>query len=224
MKLINVQVALFFERNLERPDLFANRVNSRMNNMFDAIPQIIALPEGIPADIPSVQMHSTKQDNHFNVSKSRCDLILSPELLSQTSLSATATNLQNTVYDYFKSVLEEKIGIVRIGVIVTAFEAIDDAANSVVDKYFVSKAKIKEASLRVNIAGVAEKLELNNVLEISDGNMENENLGINESGIVIRRDINNVPEKGNTLESKNLKSVWRKAMSYCSDKKMGEFK
>lgn len=224
MKLINIQVALFFDKYLERPDLFANRVNSRMNNMFDAMPQIVPLPEGAPAEIPTVQMSSTKQDNHFNVSKSRCDLILSPELLSQTSINAAATNLQELVHSYFKSVLDENIGIIRVGVISTTFDENEDAVHSIVDKYFVSKVKMKEASLRVNICDNVDGIELNNVLEISDGNLANENLGINQSGIVIRRDINNVPQEGQLLANKNLKAIWKKALSYCTDKKVGEIR
>lgn len=77
MKLVNLQIALFFKNRLERPDLFANRINSRLNNKFDDMPQIINLPDEAPADIPVLQMHSSMDDSRFNVSKQRCDLFLS---------------------------------------------------------------------------------------------------------------------------------------------------
>ena len=56
MKLVNIQIALFFANKIERPDLFANRVNSRLNNLFDAMPQILNLPDDAPDEIPLVQI------------------------------------------------------------------------------------------------------------------------------------------------------------------------
>lgn len=224
MKLVNLQIALFFKEKLERPDLFANRINSRMNNVFDAMPQILNLPDEAPADIPVVQMQSTKEDTHFNISKVRCDLIVSPELLAQTALASSVSGYQEFVYNYFKCVFEEECNIVRIGVIATAFNEQENAANFIGDKYLFSSCSYKEASIRVNRSENADNLELNNIVEVSDGNLINEKLRINQNGIVIRRDINNVPNDDNVLTIKNVKAVWKRALIYFTDKKIGELK
>lgn len=224
MKLVNLQIALFFENRLERPDLFANRINSRLNNSFDAMPQIINLPDEAPADIPVVQMHSSRDDSRFNVSKQRCDLFLSPELLAQTSLSSSVNNCQELFYEYLKSVFEETQGIIRVGLIATGFEEKADSAMHISEKYLSTSSPCKEVSIRINRPETADGFDLNNILEISDGNLINEKLGINQTGIVIKRDINNVPKDGVLLTSKNIKTIWKRALLYFTDKKIGEIK
>lgn len=224
MKLVNLQIALFFVNRLERPDLFANRINSRLNNRFDAMPQIINLPDEVPADIPVVQMHSSKDDTHFNVSKQRCDLFISPELLAQTSLSSSVNNCQELFFEYLKSVFEETQEIIRIGIIVTGFEEKDDSTMYVSEKYLSTSSPCKEVSIRINRPETVDGFDLNNILEISDGNLINEKLGINQNGVVIKRDVNNVPKDGILLTSKNIKNIWKRALLYFTDKKLGEIK
>lgn len=224
MKLVNLQIALFFNNRMERPDLFANRINSRLNNRFDDMPQIINLPDEVPSDIPIVQMHSSKDDSRFNVSKQRCDLLLSPELLAQTSLSSSVNNYQELFFDYLKAVFEETQEIIRVGLIVTGFEEKTAPAMYISEKYLSSSLSSKEASIRINRPETADGFDLNNILEIADGNLINENLGINQTGIVIKRDINNVPKDGFLLTSKNIKTIWKRALPFFTDKKLGEIK
>lgn len=224
MKLVNLQIALFFANRLERPDLFANRINSRLNNRFDAMPQIISLPDEVPADIPVVQMQSLKDDSNFNVSKQRCDLFLSPELLAQTSLSTSVSNCQEFFFKYLKSVFEEAQEIIRVGIIVTGFEEKADSAMFISEKYLSTSSLCKEASIRINRPEIVDGFDLNNIVEISDGNLINEKLGINQTGIVIKRDVNNIPKDGVHLTSKNIKTIWKRALLYFTDKKLGEIK
>lgn len=224
MKLVNLQIALFFNNRMERPDLFANRINSRLNNRFDDMPQIINLPDEVPSDIPIVQMHSSRDDSRFNVSKQRCDLFISPELLAQTSLASSVNNCQELFFDYLKAVFEETQEIIRVGLIVTGFEEKADPAMYISEKYLFSSLSSKEASIRINRPETADGFDLNNILEIADGNLINENLGINQTGIVIKRDINNVPKDGFLLTSKNIKTIWKRALPFFTDKKMGEIK
>ncbi len=224
MKLVNLQIALFFKNRIGRPDLFANRINSRLNNRFDAMPQIINLPDEVPADIPVVQMHSSRDDSHFNVSKQRCDLFLSPELLAQTSLSSSVNNCQELFFEYLKAVFEETQEIVRVGLIATGFEEKTDPAMFISEKYLSTSSPCKEASIRINRHETTDGFDLNNILEVSDGNLINEKLGINLAGTVIKRDVNNVPKEGVLLTSKSIKSIWKRALLYFTDKKLGEIK
>ncbi len=224
MKLVNLQFALFFSNKISRPDIFANRVNSRLDNLFDAIPQILNLPEEIPADIPVVQMHSSKENIQFNVCKQRCDLIVSPELLSQVSFSSSATSCQEHLFAYLKAIFEETTDIVRVGIIATAFKEQEEAATHVCEKYLNTPLTCKEASIRINRTDSIDGMTLNNITEVSDGNLINEKLGINQNGLIIRRDINNVPQNDVLLTSKQIKTIWKRALTYFNDKKLGELK
>lgn len=224
MKLVNLQIALFFPDKLMRPDLFANRINSRLNNLFGTMHQIVKVPDDAPNDIPVVQMHSSKNDIHFNVSQQRCDLIISPELLSQTSLSSSVTDCQELFFCYLKAVFEETSKIIRVGMIATAFEEQKEAATFVCEKYLNTPLTCREASIRINRVENVEGMVLNNIINISDGNLINESLGINQNGFIIQRDINNAPQQDVFLTIKSIKSIWKRALIYFTDKKLGELK
>lgn len=224
MKLVNLQIALFFSNKINSPDLFANRINSRLNNLFDVVPPNLNSSAEISSEIPVVQMHSSKGDLHFNVSKQRFDLIISPELLSQVSFSTTVTNCQEQVFSYLKAVFEETSDINRVGIIATAFKEKTDAATYICGKYFSIPLDCSEASFRINRTERIAEMTLNNITEISDGNLVNEKLGIHQKGFIILRDINNVPQSEVLLTFKQIKSIWKRALNYFTDKKLGELK
>ena len=103
MKCVSLQVALFWKERLERPDTFANRINERLDNIFDAMPQIINLPADVPVDIPVVQMTSTTKSIQLNVSRNRCDLLINPNLMMQNSLGGAIQSFNDFVIKYISS-------------------------------------------------------------------------------------------------------------------------
>ena len=61
MRLLSLQVALFVDGIIERPDLLMPQINAEFNNMFNDMPNVIKLPPEAPAEIPIVQMFSIDQ-------------------------------------------------------------------------------------------------------------------------------------------------------------------
>lgn len=58
MRLLSLQVALFVDGVIDRPDRLMPQINSEFNNLFNDMPNIIKLPMEAPAEIPIVQMSS----------------------------------------------------------------------------------------------------------------------------------------------------------------------
>lgn len=222
MKCVSLQIALFWKEKLKRPDLFANRVNARLDNMFDSMPQIIDLPPEVPVDIPIVQMSCSTKGIQFNVARGRCDLLISANPMSQNSLGGVVQSFQELVMRYLNSVYEEQIKISRMGIISVAFDENDDAIKELSQRYLgkdVSKAK--EINIRINTEEKIAGFSLNNILEASVGNLVNEGLGLNANGIIYQRDINNV-ENDNEFTHKTAKELWKYALNYFTNKRMGD--
>lgn len=222
MKCVSLQVALFWREKLERPDLFANRINARFNNLFDAMPQIINVPLEVPVDVPVVQMSCSTKGVQLNVARSRCDLLITANLMSQNSFGGTIQSFQDLVMKYIENVYEERISISRMGIIAVAFDKNENAVSELMRKYWgIESAKVREVNMRINTEGKISGFVLNNIIEASVGNLVNEDLGLNENGIVYQRDINNVETNG-TFSIKNAKELWKFALNYYTEKKMGE--
>lgn len=64
MRLLSLQVALFVDGVIDRPDLLMPQINAEFNNMFNDMPNVIKLPPEAPAEIPIVQMFSIDQKYH----------------------------------------------------------------------------------------------------------------------------------------------------------------
>lgn len=78
MKVISIQIALFFKDLVSRPDYLAEQINKKLGNIFDAMPICIDLPLEAPAEIPVVQRKSTTVPHSLNISRNRSDLTLYP--------------------------------------------------------------------------------------------------------------------------------------------------
>ena len=98
MFAVNLQVAVFFNNIVSRPDQLGNRMNAQMGNLFDAIPNTINLPPDVPDEIPLMQMSSTTSGNRLNVSRGRIDLFTSADPLEQVNLNRFIEMQEALVY------------------------------------------------------------------------------------------------------------------------------
>jgi hypothetical protein len=72
--LINTQLALFFEQQIPRPDELIQGFNQQMNNIFDKIPNIMPIPDGLNIpDVPIVQLMSKSNVHNCNIAMGRVD-------------------------------------------------------------------------------------------------------------------------------------------------------
>ena len=61
-KLLNIQIAIFSENEIERPDLILAKINQSMGMIFDAMPIIMNLPKEMPNDMPIAQVSSFNKE------------------------------------------------------------------------------------------------------------------------------------------------------------------
>lgn len=139
MFAVNLQVAVFFNNIVSRPDQLGNRMNAQMGNLFDAIPNTINLPPDVPDEIPLMQMSSTTSGNRLNVSRGRIDLFTSADPLEQVNLNRFIEMQEALVFSYFQALQNEKVVCNRLGLILTAFEesasAIEEIGKNILLKF-----------------------------------------------------------------------------------------
>lgn len=223
MFAVNLQVAVFFNNIVSRPDQLGNRMNAQMGNLFDAIPNTINLPPDVPDEIPLMQMSSTTSGNRLNISRGRIDLFTSADPLEQVNLNRFIEMQEALVFSYFQALQNEKVVCNRLGLILTAFEESASAIEEIGKKYFTEiSPQSSELFLRMNIPYSLGNMGMNNIIEITSGSLTNDVLGLDKTGIIYKRDINNIPVSDVTLTTKRLKEIWKSAQKFFSNKKMAE--
>ena len=223
MFAVNLQVAVFFNNIVSRPDQLGNRMNAQMGNLFDAIPNTINLPPDVPDEIPLMQMSSTTSGNRLNVSRGRIDLFTSADPLEQVNLNRFIEMQEALVFSYFQALQNEKVVCNRLGLILTAFEESASAIEEIGKKYLTEiSPQSSELFLRMNIPYSLGNMGMNNIIEITSGSLTNDVLGLDKTGIIYKRDINNIPVSDVTLTTKRLKEIWKSAQNFFSNKKMAE--
>ena len=222
MKVINLQVALFFKDIVSRPDLLAENINKRLGNMFDAMPACIDLPIEAPAEIPIVYRKSTKLPHTLNVARNRCDLFFTP-MVENDSLGVIEARYNNEIIEYIKATMEEN-NVIRIGLVYTVFQEAENPCDYISAKYFGGHIKGEsELSFRVNRIMKIKGIEVNSVLNISNAIAETE--GKKEEGILFVRDINNaVKTTSSDLTLKQIVSILKHSYSLLDENVFGEAK
>lgn len=222
MKVITIQIALFFKDIISRPDLLAEDINKKMGGIFDAMPTCIDLPLDAPAEIPVVQRKSTRLPHVLNVSRNRCDLILTP-LVENSYLSVVEARYGNEILEYIKAAMQGN-EIVRTGIIYTVFQADKKPCEHISNKYFGGLIKGgSELSFRVNKVSNVKGIDINCVLNITNAIAETN--GQEEEGILYIRDINSVVNVTNApLTFKQLNNICKHSYTYLNEQTFGEAK
>ena len=222
MKVINIQIALFFKDIISRPDRLAEEINQKMGDIFDAMPTCIELPPDAPAEIPIVCRKSSKLPHQLNVARNRCDLILTP-MLENNALGVIESRYNNEITDYITTAIERN-DIVRIGIVYTVFEEVEKPCEYISDKYFGGLIKGEsELSFRFNKILNIKGIDTNNVFSVSNATAESN--GEKEEGILYIRDINNVTKEGDSrLTSKQIINILKHSYSILDENIFGEAK
>lgn len=196
-KILSLQLALFFKDMIMRPDMDFSNINSEMKNIFDAIPQIIPVPQELPAEVPIIVQSSSNKEYNCNIARTRIDFILNrtnddktnEELLS--NFDKHSQRLSNYVFSI--------TSIIRFGIVARYFFYDENAVKTMQNKFFTPKVHdSEELSLRFNKPTYTSGLKINDILEINSMKLLLNNKP--EKGILIQRDINN-----NVVPGKNIK-------------------
>lgn len=221
MKLLSVQMAIFSEESISRPDLLFNEVNEKLGGLINDMPTIINLPPDIPAEIPVVQAKSTDGRINLNVSRSRIDLIANFIYESEQSPLEALNSQKETIQKFYKSVLNS-ITANRTGFILTLFEPSTNNVKSVFEKYFSEKytSKFVEASTRVNKQNMRKSVVYNNIrlVEAATITVGAENI----PGVLFQLDINNALEPGKRINEDIVSYVVSQGVSNLSPEAVKE--
>lgn len=210
MKLLSVQVALFSEELINRPDLLMTEVNSRLGSIFDAMPNIINLPPIVPAEIPIVQTKSTNEIYALNVSRNRIDLMITPPYERENTPSELFNEYKSVIEKYCKTVLNS-IKLIRIGIILTLFQDFDDNTRAVFEKYLCApySTNYVEVNLRMNRQSLHKGIVYNNIRTVEAGELYIGNA--TTKGVILQLDTNNASETDKQINYDIISTVLSQA-------------
>lgn len=188
-KVLDVHIILFFDNILPRPDELMHPLNFKLNNIFDAMPNILPLPEDVPKEVPVVILKSRDNTYRCNISRANIDFSLSPRNLDdfseiEMSFGETAEGLLRAIEEY------NKIKIIRIGFVINYFIPDENPASKIVNTYIKKQmSKTNEISIRFNQIQKEKNITINNITYLASTELNIEGKKI--KGIHIQKDINN---------------------------------
>ena len=190
-KIVKLQLSLFFQYQVSRPDNLMGGINSAMGNLFDAMPQILPIPAEAPAEIPRVQMRSENGKYNCNIACSRVDFILNGDFRDEIVWPDLTKDFLAKVKLFISSVFEQS-KVVRFGLIGNFFIPDKSATMSMTRKYLkIDLNSAEEINLRFNKKSSSHGYILNNITSVSTALAETN--GQIDKGIFIELDVNNVP-------------------------------
>lgn len=210
--IINMQLAVFFEKTLDNPEGLHLKLNEKLGNIFDQAPMVISIPKDNPelSMVPVVQMNSS--DNYAcNIAYARADFIKSGKGVQ--ALDDMSNDFVDKSSGFVNIFLENNSRINRIGVITRYFvrsDSPDDKISKLLNKDFISLqcGSVVETHI-TNATRIVEDDgdEINVLLSLNRMSKNIFGVGSDLNGFEIMFDINTAPEK----------------MSYYVEKINGEF-
>ncbi len=206
-KILNLQFAFFLKDIVDRPDIEFGDLNSKLLNIFDAMPQMIPTPRELPPEVPVIILRSGNGSYGCNISRSRIDFTLS-RISEEKSNSDLLKDFNAKVSGLIKYILEKQ-EIVRFGMIARYFHKDNMAVRTLRNKYFTNIVEgSEELSLRFNKQNDSFGFKINDIVEVSAADAVTN--GITEKGILVVRDINNIPKAGSHFDFSTLMKLSEK--------------
>ena len=221
MKLISIQLAIFSQDMITRPDLLFNEVNTKMGGVIDGMPTILNLPPEAPVEIPIVQAKSIDGHINVNVSKMRIDLIINLVYENDLSPLQSFENNKNILQSFYKGVLS-CINANRTGFVLTLFDPREDGVRAIFNKYFSEKytSKCVESSMRMNKQNMRKSIVYNNIYAVEAATI---NVGVeNVSGVLFQYDINNAPEQDKKINEDTISYIISQGVANLSPESIKE--
>lgn len=216
-KIVKLQLALFYENPLSRPDKLMGRINADMGNLFDAMPQILPIPMDAPLEIPRVQMRSDHGKYNCNIASSRVDFILGGNPKDEASWPEVTEDFLAKARLFIGSVFGAT-KIIRFGIIGNFFIPDKAASTLLTQKYLKADlSSAEEINIRYNKRLSSHGLDLNNITSVNSVMAETN--GVLERGVFIELDVNNVPT-GTVLAAEILLQIIEEQMPSFSPEKV----
>lgn len=209
-RIIHLQFAFFLKDIVGRPDLEFGDLNTSLMNIFDGMPQILPIPQELPADVPVMVLRSNDNQYTCNISRSRIDFIVN-RTNGEKSNADLLKDFNLKVAGLTKYLLGKQ-EVSRFGMVARYFHKDNTASRTLRNKFFTTIVEgANELSLRYNKKSSAFGYQINDILEI--GAAEAITNGIPEKGILVQRDINNDIKSGEHFSFETLSSLSQKFAS-----------
>ncbi len=213
--IIEVQIGFIFESIIERPDLLSKIINDKMNNLFDAIPLTLPIPNDTTLnEIPIVQMKSLDNIFSCNIARGRADFYMKGNGLQQ--YNDIKQTLDSKTED-FLDILYHDYKPKRIAFITRYFLRDEDATKNISTLFIPNYKKLITGEPLVSTLHYTTLLEhenvsINNFSLIEAAHTTIVGIGNNLTGILLTRDFNSNPER-NTPE-KLTKEFFKKLIEF----------
>ena len=208
MELLNIQIAIFSENEIERPDLILAKINQSMGMIFDAMPIIMNLPKEMPNDMPIAQVSSFNKEHVLGVARKRIDYYINITTKMDKDKTPDDTyQMYNMFIETFYKKVCELIKVVRIGVIFNIFQEAENNVQVIYKKYLKEEYTDEDSEIivRLNKKTKLKNFIINNVIRIEAGQFNMAEF--KRKGVFIQFDINNVPESSKILTVSNLNTI-----------------
>lgn len=203
-KIVKLQLALFYKQPDFRPDTSYSDINKEMGNLFNAMPQVMNLPNDVPLDIPRVQMRDELNKYACNMAPIRTDFFINENHDSETNWPEIVKDFKAKSSLFIKSVLSRH-EVVRFGLIGNFFIHDNNSSHTMTKKYLkVDLQNSEEINLRFNKRSSSHGYNLNNITSINTA-IVGTSKG-DEKGIFIELDVNNVPDD-KTIDQASLNKL-----------------
>lgn len=202
MKLISLQLALFFKDATQRPDIDFSDLPREFPS-FDAIPTTLPIPQ-LPVEVPVVMQRSSDGRLHCNIARSRIDLIT--QRVDEKSNEEILQDFNKIVEQFLKYVLARK-NINRFGLICNYFYPTPNPVNAICNKYVKNTiGVIDDLSIRFNKQSFDQSIIINDAVTLNPGSVA---FGAEpeKDGIVIQRDINSQPDQNMVITLEVLRAI-----------------
>lgn len=196
--LINTQLALFFDKPIDRPDELWPLFNKEMGGVFDQIPSIFPLPNQLQLlDVPIIQAVSSNRVYSCNMAKGRVDYFHAG--IGKQKFRDIKSDFLIETEKYF-NFFSSKTKIKRIGFVIRFFIQDDEQAKTIsklLDRGFreLHGGDTHEAYIRFVSRDKIDIFDVNNFTSIEKFSANISEVGNNIKGILITRDFNTIPEK-----------------------------
>lgn len=216
-RIIKLQLALFYQQPEFRPDTSMQQINMDMGNLFDAMPQILSLPNDVPHDIPRVQMKSESNKYNCNMAPARIDFIFNGNNQGEEIWPEIVQDFKAKTTLFIKSVTSRS-KIIRFGVIGSFYMPDKSPSFTISRKHLKTDLQnAEEINLRFNKRSSMHGLNLNNITSINTALAEN----FGEKGIYIELDVNNVPSQESISTETLIEVVGKILPSFSPDQVKG---
>lgn len=218
MKISSLQLALFFQENIERPDIIFSEFIRRLPE-FDMIPTTLPIPPQLPADLPLI-IHTSKDTKlQCNISRARIDLIMN-RIDNESNESFIDTF--RTIGENFLKFTLGNTNIIRFGLVGNYFYETSNSISMICEKYINhSMSDLDDITLRYVKSNITNNLKINDSITITTayGNFNNEE---EKEGVSIQRDINSSPDNKAMITLNELQNLFISKINYLKESTMEE--